>query len=80
MQTATLPYACTKDVLRRADTDQRLRWTALALMEMEPAWNKVHNFKRLSILQRAVQQELNKRVLNRSSKLESRRNSTRKRT
>lgn len=70
----------TRHITRWTTTDQRLRWTALALMEMEPTWNKVPNFKRLPMLQRAVQQELNKRALDRSSTLEPKRNSTRKRT
>jgi len=30
-------------------------------MELEPGWNNVHNFKRLPMLQRAVQKELDKR-------------------
>lgn len=70
----------TRHITRWTTTDQRMRWTALALMEMEPTWNKVHNFKRLPMLQRAVQKELDKRMLDRSSKPEPKKISTRKRT
>lgn len=70
----------TRHITRWTTVDQRMRWTALALMEMEPTWNKSHNFKRLPMLQRAVQQEINKRELDRSSTLEPKRVSTRKRT
>lgn len=70
----------TRHITRWSTADQRLRWTALALMDMEPTWNKVHNFRRLPMLQRAVQKELNKRLLDISSKAELKRISTRKRT
>lgn len=70
----------TRHITRWTTADQRLRWTALALMEMEPSWNKVHNFRRLPMLQRAVQKEINNRSLDLSSKLETKRISTRKRT
>lgn len=70
----------TRHVTRWTTADQRLRWTALALLEMEPSWNKVHNFRRLPMLQRIVQKEIIKRSLDLSSSLKSKRISTRKRT
>jgi len=70
----------TRHITRWTTTDQRLRWTALALMEMEHAWNKVHNFKRLPMLQRAVQKELDKRSLDQPSTRKPKKISTRKRT
>ncbi len=70
----------TRHITRWTTADQRLRWTALALLEMEPTWNKVHNYRRLPMLQKAVLKEINKRSLDQTSSLKSKRISTRKRT
>lgn len=70
----------TRHITRWRSADQRMRWTALALMEVEPSWNKIQNYRRLPMLQRALQIEVNKRLLTLESDTKPKRISTRKRT
>jgi transposase-like protein len=70
----------TRHITRWTDGNQRLRWAAMALMELEPNWNRVQNFKRLPMLQRAVQQEVNQRIKEATSDSKPNRISTKKRT
>lgn len=70
----------TRHITRWTTADQRMRWTAIALVEMEPNWNKVHKFRLLPMLQRLIQKEVNERTLELSSKQKPKRISTRNRT
>lgn len=44
----------TRNVKRWTDGDQRLRWYAAALAEIEPKWRKIENYARIPMLQRAI--------------------------
>ncbi|MBZ0195485.1 MAG: hypothetical protein K8G78_10410, partial [Deltaproteobacteria bacterium] len=47
--------------------DQRLRWSALALFDAEQSWRRVHNYKRLLMLHRAIVNEVNNRIQKQSN-------------
>lgn len=70
----------TRHITRWTTGDQRMRWCALAMIEIETSWRKVQNYTRLPMLQRAIKQEVNQRVNDQQSQLKSSRVSTRKRT
>lgn len=54
----------TRHVKRWTTADQRLRWYAAALSEIEPKWRKVLNHRRLPMLQRAMLIEINQAMNN----------------
>lgn len=70
----------TRHITRWTTGDQRMRWCALALLEIESSWRRVHGFTRLPSLQRTLQQEVNKRIFNQQSQMTPSRISTKKRT
>lgn len=70
----------TRHITRWSTADQRMRWTALALMELEPSWNKIHNYRRLPMLQLAIQNEINQQRFKQILDSKPSRISTRKRT
>jgi hypothetical protein len=69
----------TRHITRWTTADQQMRWTAIALMKMEPSWNKIHNYRRLPMLQRVLTNEINQRLLKQNSDSKPSRISTRKR-
>lgn len=48
----------TRNVKRWVDGDQRLRWYAATLAELEPKWRKIENYARIPMLQRALMIEV----------------------
>ena len=70
----------TRHVTRWSTGDQRLRWSALALLDAEQSWRRVHNNKKLPILQRAIKDEVNNRIQSNQPKAIVSRFSTKKRT
>lgn len=70
----------TRHVTRWSTGDQRLRWSALALLDAEQSWRRVHNYKRLPMLQRAIKDEVNNRIQSNQPKAKVSRFSTKKRT
>lgn len=70
----------TRHISRWSTGNQRLRWCALALAELEDNWNKVANHTRLPMLQRAVKDEVMKRIENENNSSKASRISTKKRT
>lgn len=70
----------TRHISRWSIGNQRLRWCALALAELEGNWNKVANHTRLPMLQRAVKNEVMKRIENENHSFKASRISTKIRT
>lgn len=52
-----------RNVKQWSNSNQRQRWVAAALLEIENNLNKIHNFKYLNILQEAIKNQLNKKPL-----------------
>jgi putative transposase len=54
----------TKKITRFTTNDQRLRWAAVILLEHEEHLNRVPNYRKLSMLQLAVKNEIQQREFN----------------
>ena len=52
-----------RNVKRWSNSNQRQRWVASALLELENNLNKIHNFKHLNKLQEAIKNQLSKKSL-----------------
>ena len=52
-----------RNVKQWSNSNQRQRWVAAALLEIENNLNKIHNFKHLNKLQEAIKNQLNKKPL-----------------
>ena len=52
-----------RNVKRWSNSNQRQRWVASALLELEINLNKIHNFKHLNKLQEAIKNQLSKKSL-----------------
>jgi transposase-like protein len=52
-----------RNVKRWSNSNQRQRWVASALLELENNLNKIHNFKDLNKLQEAIKNQLSKKSL-----------------
>lgn len=50
-----------RNVKRWSNSNQRQRWVASALLELENNLNKIHNFKHLNKLQEAIKNQLSKK-------------------
>ena len=57
----------TRNVKNWSSSNQRQRWVAAALLEIEPNFKKIHNFKHIHKLQEAVKNQLNKKPLRKIS-------------
>lgn len=56
-----------RNVKRWSNSNQRQRWVAAALLELENNLNKIHNFKHLNKLQEAIKNQLSKKSLDKIS-------------
>jgi transposase-like protein len=70
----------TRRITNWSSPDQRLRWTAAIIVDAEQKWRKVRGSRLIPMLRRLIQQTVNERILNSSSKPTPKRVSTRKRT
>ena len=52
-----------RKVKRWSKSNQRQRWVAAVLLELENNLNKIHNFKHLNKLQEAIKNQLSKKSL-----------------
>lgn len=78
--TFSITEALTKHVKRWTTADQRLRWYAASLSDIESKWRKVQNHRRLPMLQRAITIEINQLLNNLPPDSKPPKFSTRKRT
>lgn len=70
----------TRHITNWTSVDHRLRWAAMALIELESRWKKSHKYLDLPILHKAIKSEVKRRALKNSSGVGAKRISTRKRT
>ncbi|MFN8166460.1 MAG: hypothetical protein U0X76_09925 [Bacteroidia bacterium] len=56
-----------RNVKHWSSSNQRQRWVAAALLELENNLNKIHNFKHLNKLQEAIKNHLSKKPLGKFS-------------
>ena len=56
-----------RNVKHWSNSNQRQRWVAAALLELENNFNKIHNFKNLNKLQQAIKNHLSKKSLEKFS-------------
>lgn len=56
-----------RNVKHWSNSNQRQRWVAAALLEIENNLNKIHNFKHLNKLQEAFKKYLSKKPLGKFS-------------
>lgn len=70
----------TRHITRWTTADQRLRWSALALLDFEESCNRIHNFSRLPMLQKIITNEIQQRLHQHHHPSKASRFSTKKRT
>jgi transposase-like protein len=70
----------TRHITRWTTADQRLKWSALALLDFKGSCNSIHNFSRLPMVQNIIANEIQQRLHQHHHPSKAFRFSTRKRT